>query len=206
MDKVIVLGASGHARSVVDIILQNKEYEVYGLVAGDKESGFWGIDVVGQDSDLKEIYDSGIKYAFVAIGNNEIREKISNTLKEIGYQLINVISKYAVISPHAKLETGIVVMPGAVLNAEVIIGEGCIVNTNVSIDHDDVIGKYSHIAPGCAISGFTQIGRKCFLGTGTNVIDSVVIEDEVTIGAGTVVIKNIIKGSKVVGVPARIIQ
>lgn len=205
MDKVIVLGASGHARSVVDIILQNNEYEVYGLVAGDKESGFWGIEVVGQDFDLQEIYDNGIQYAFIAIGDNYIRERVSNKLKGIGYHLINVISKYAVISPYAKLETGIVVMPGAVINAEVKIGEGCIINTNASIDHDDVIGEYSHIAPGCAISGSTKIGCKCFLGTGTNVIDSIVIEDEVTIGAGTVVIKNILKGSKVVGVPARIV-
>lgn len=206
MDKVIILGASGHARSVIDIILQNNEYEVHGLIAGDKEPGFWGIDVVGQDSDLQKFYNEGIFYAFVAIGNNAIREKTSNRLKNIGYQLINVISKYAVISPRAKLETGIVIMPGAIVNAEVHIQEGCIINTNASIDHDDVIGQYSHIAPGCAISGYSKVGRKCFMGTGSSVIDSIIIEDEVTIGAGTVVIKNVLKGTKVVGVPGRIIQ
>lgn len=206
MDKVIILGASGHARSVIDIIIQNNEYEVYGLIAGDKELGFWGIDVVGQDSDLQRIYNEGVLYAFVAIGNNAIREKLSSRLRNIGYQLINVISKYAVISPHAKLETGIVIMPGAIVNAEAQIQDGCIINTNASIDHDDVIGQYSHIAPGCAISGFTKVGSKCFIGTGSSVIDSIIIEDEVTIGAGTVVIKNVLKGKKVVGVPGRVIQ
>ncbi|WP_310603772.1 acetyltransferase [Anaerosporobacter sp.] len=202
MNKVIILGASGHARSVLDIIRQNNEYEICGLIAGQEETGFWGIPVIGQDSDLQRIYEEGIRYAFVAIGNNVVRKKLSNKLKDIGYELINVISKYAVISAHAKLETGIVVMPGAVINAEAHIGEGCIINTNTSIDHDDIIGQYSHIAPGSSISGSTKIGCGCFLGTGTNVIDSIVIEDEVTVGAGSVVIRNIPKGAKVVGVPA----
>ena len=206
MKRVIILGASGHARSVIDIITQNNEYEVHGLIGGKEEQGFWGIPVIGQDTDLQKLYDEGIRYAFVAIGNNSVRKKLANKLKVIGYQLINVISKYAIISPHAKLETGIVVMPGAIVNAEAQIGEGCIINTNASIDHDDVIGQYSHIAPGCSISGFTKIGRECFLGTGTNVIDSIVIEDEVTIGAGSVVIRNISKGARVVGVPARQIK
>lgn len=203
MDKVIILGASGHARSVIDIIMQNNEYEVYGLIAGQEELGFWGIPVIGQDSDLQKIYNEGIQYAFVAIGNNAVRKKIANKLKGIGYQLINVFSKYSFISSYVILETGIVVMPGAVINAEARIGEGCIINTNASIDHDTIIGEYSHIAPGCAISGSTKIGRGCFLGTGTNVIDSIVIEDEVTVGAGSVVIRNISKGAKVVGVPAQ---
>lgn len=203
MEKVIILGASGHAKSVIDIIMQNNEYEVYGLIASQEELGFWKIPVIGQDSDLQKLYNEGIRYAFVAIGNNEVRKKLANKLKDIGYQLINIFSKYAIISPYAILETGIVVMPGAVINAEARIGEGCIINTNASIDHDTIIGEYSHIAPGCAISGSTKIGRGCFLGTGTNVIDSIVIEDEVTVGAGSVVIRNISKGAKVVGVPAQ---
>jgi UDP-perosamine 4-acetyltransferase len=205
MEKVIVLGASGHARSVIDIILQNNEYNVQGLIASENENGFWGINIIGQDSDLQKIYDEGTRYAFVAIGNNRIRKKLIKNLTSIGYQMINVISKYAIISPYARLETGIAVMPGAVIIAEAQIGEGCIINTNASIDHDDIIGEYTHIAPGCAISGATKIGNQCFLGTGVRVIDSIIIEDEVTIGAGTVVIKNISKGSKVVGVPARYI-
>lgn len=206
MDKLIILGASGHARSVVDIIIQNDEYEIYGLVSEKEELGFWGIPIIGKDSDLQSLYDEGIRYAFVAIGSNEIRKRLTNKLKIIGYQLINVISKHAVISPRAMLNSGIAVMPGAVINAEAQIGEGCIINTNASIDHDDIIGQYSHIAPGCVISGFTKVGSQCFLGTGTKVIDFIVIEDEVTVGAGAVIIKNISKGEKVVGVPAHQIR
>ena len=202
MNKVIVLGASGHARSVVDIIMQNNEYEVYGLIADEREKGFWGIEVIAQDSDLERLYNQGIQYAFVAIGNNAIRKKLTERLKSIGYKMINVISKHAIISPYSKLANGIVIMPGAVINAGVQIEEGCIINTNTSIDHDDIVGAYSHIAPGCAISGFTKIGSECFLGTGTSVIDSITIEDRVTVGAGSVVIRNIEKGLKVAGVPA----
>lgn len=205
MKKLIILGASGHARSVIDIILQNNEYEIHGLIAAKSEEGFWGINVIGEDKDLQKFYNEGVKYAFVAIGNNAIRQKLSEKLMEIGYEMINVISKWAIVSQYSELETGIVIMPGAVINAGVKLGKGCIINTNATIDHDNEIGEYSHIAPGCVISGSTKIGNRCFLGTGTNVIDSITIGDEVTIGAGTVVIKNIDNKKKVVGVPAHFI-
>lgn len=206
MKKMIVLGAAGHARSVVDMILQNGEYEICGLVAGKGEKGFWGISVIGQDEELAGLYEQGITYAFVAVGNNLVRKKLSDYLQKIGYHLITVISKYAVVSPYARIQSGTAVMPGAVINAGVQVGKGCIINTHASIDHDDVIGDYSHVAPGCTISGYTKIGKACFLGTGTKVIDAVVIGDQVTAGAGTVIIRNIPDGQKIAGVPARCIE
>lgn len=206
MEKVVILGASGHARSVADIIIQNSEYEIIGLVANSNESGFWGIPVIGDDSCLEILHKQGVNFAFVAIGQNKIRKMLSSKLIKMGYHLINAISKDAIISPHAKLGCGVAVMPGAILNAEANIGDGCIINTNASIDHDDIVGAYTHIAPGCAISGSTRIGEGCFLGTGTRVIDSIIIEDNVTVGAGSVVIRNIKKDSKVVGVPTHYIQ
>ena len=85
-------------------------------------------------------------------------------------------------------------------------GKGCIINTNASLDHEDVVGDYTHIAPGCALSGKVTVGKQCLLGTGCRVIDGISIGDNSTIGAGTVVIKAIAGNCTAVGVPARVIK
>lgn len=206
MQKVVIIGAGGHAKVIVDILQQNEEYEVAGLVDNNPSSSFWNIPVLGNDDDLEWIYQRlEIRYAFVALGNGKIRERVTKKVINTGFQLINVISKYSIISDRARLGKGIVVMPGAIINADVQIADNCIINTNASIDHDGKIGGYTHIAPGCAVSGYVTIGKRCLLGTGSRVIDRIEIGDNTIVGAGAVVVKNIEGDCTVVGVPARMV-
>lgn len=207
MKKVLVIGAGGHAKVIVDILRQNMEYEVVGLIDQPGTDGFWNIPVIGSDEDLPRLRaEIGVKYAFVALGNGRLREKVTDKVIAAGYTLISVISKHAVISKRVCLGVGTAIMPGAVVNADVVIGKGCIINTNASLDHEDVVGDYTHIAPGCALSGKVTVGKQCLLGTGCRVIDGISIGDNSTIGAGTVVIKAIAGNCTAVGVPARVIK
>lgn len=207
MKKVLIIGAGGHSKVIVDILQQNMEYEIIGLVDQSGKSGFWGIPVVGNDSDLARLRNEmHVNYAFVALGNGQLREKVTQKAMAAGYELINIISRDAIISSHARIGRGTVIMPGAVVNADVVIGESCIINTNASVDHECRIGDYSHVAPGCALSGKTKIGRQCMLGTGCRVIDEIYIGDNTIIGAGAVVKDSIVGNCTVVGVPAKVIK
>lgn len=207
MKKVLIIGAGGHAKVAVDILWQNKEYEIVGLVDRPGAKGFWNIPVVGRDEDLSRLKNEmHINYAFVALGNGQLRERVTQKVIAAGYDLVRVISKEAIISDYAKIGNGTVIMPGAVINAEAVIGEGCIINTNASVDHECLIGDYTHIAPGCALSGKIVIGRQCMLGTGCRVIDGISIGDNTVIGAGAVVIDSIAGNCTVVGVPGKIIK
>lgn len=207
MKKTVIVGAGGHAKVIADILLQNGEYEIVGLIDKNAKEGFWGIPVLGNDDLLYELYRTEkVRYAFVALGDGKVREKISQQILDAGYQLINAISRHAVLSPTCKVGQGVAVMPGAVINAEAEIGNGCIVNTNASVDHEVKVGEYSHIAPGCAISGCVRIGRQCLIGTGSRIIDKVRIGDYVTVGAGAAVIRDYMEAGTVVGIPARKIK
>lgn len=207
MKRILLIGAGGHSKVVADILQQNMEYEIAGLIDQPGKSGFWGIPVVGSDDDLARLHDEmHVSHAFVALGNGQLREKVAHKAKAAGYELVNIISKDAVISGHARIGSGTVIMPGAVVNADVEIGEGCIINTNASVDHECRIGDYTHVAPGCALSGKTQIGRQCMLGTGCRVIDGINVGDHTIIGAGTVVIGSIAGNCTVVGVPGKMIK
>lgn len=207
MKKVLIIGAGGHSKVIVDILQQNMEYEITGLIDQAGKSGFWGIPVVGSDDDLLRLRNEmHVDYAFVALGNGQLREKVTQKAMAAGYELVNVVSKDAIISSRARIGRGTVIMPGAVVNADVVIGDGCIVNTNASLDHECQIGDYTHVAPGCALSGKTVIGRQCMLGTGCRVIDGISIGDHTIIGAGAVVIDSFAGNCTVVGVPGKMIK
>ena len=203
-EKVLIIGAGGHAKVVVDILLEQKKYEVVGFVDRDSEKEYRGIKVIGQDEELSLFYKNGIRKVFVALGSNKIRKKLQIECKNIGFDIINIISSRATISPTVKLGNGIVIMDGAIVHADAVVKDGCIINTNASVDHDCCIDEYTHIAPGTAISGYTAVGRECFIGTGCSIIDGITIGDHVTVGAGGVVVKDIIDSGIAVGIPAKI--
>ena len=214
-EKLIIIGAGGHARSCTDILLQNGEYDIAGCVDRSysisdpafMNIGDCRIPVIGNDDMLEELFfEKGFRRVFVALGNNKIRKKLYDIVTGIGFSPVNIVSKRAVISPSARLGSGICVMAGAVINVNTVIGNDCIINTNCSLDHDCIVGDHCHIAPGTAVSGTVHIGDTVQLGTGTSVIDGLTIGSGSFIGAGSAVVKNIPENVLAYGVPARIIR
>jgi len=205
MEKLIILGTGGHARSVMDILLQNNDFDIIGCIAPES-CEVLGQPVIGNDNDLESIFSNGIKNIFVALGDNRLRDGLFQKVKSIGFCPINIISRYAMISPRAHLGNGICVMAGAVINVNTIIEDNSIINTHCSIDHDCYIGRSAHIAPGVALSGTVKIGTGVQVGTGASVIDGVSIGDWAFIGGGAAVVSNIPDSVLAYGVPARIIR
>jgi len=97
-------------------------------------------------------------------------------------------------------------MAGVVINAEAHIGDLSIVNTGATVDHDCRVGRGVHIAPQCALAGNVMVGDYTFLGIGTKVIPEMIVGQDVTIGAGGIVITDIASESTAVGVPAKVIK
>lgn len=164
MNKLAIIGAGGHARSVIDLFQQMNEYEIIGCLdpcykVQKTVSHMQNMPIIGDDSLLESLSQKGIEYAFVALGDNKKREKMMRMAKRYSLKLATAISPGAYISPNANIGEGSCIMAGAVLNVNCAIGKGVIINTNASIDHDCKIGNYVHIAPGTAISGYTTISN-----------------------------------------------
>ncbi|OPA80199.1 hexapeptide transferase [Paenibacillus selenitireducens] len=204
--KVVIIGAGGHAKVVIDMIQSNPEFEIIGCTDRIGNRKISGIPVLGDDSILPQLYEQGIRHAFVAIGGNSVRHQLARHALDTGFELINAISPHAYVADSVILGSGIAVMPGAVLNAEACIGNNSIINTCASVDHECYIGETCHIAPGCNISGNVRIGEGTFLGTGTKVIDGMTIGSWSILGSGAVVVKDIPSYCLAVGVPAKIIK
>jgi acetyltransferase-like isoleucine patch superfamily enzyme len=76
---------------------------------------------------------------------------------------------------------------------------------NVGLSHDDVIGDYTCIAVGVSFSGSVRIGRNCFLGTNSTIVNASVGEG-CMIGAGTLILHDVPPGEVWVGNPGRFLK
>ncbi len=200
-----MVGAGGHAKSVLDIALQNSEYEIVGCL-DVKPGTLLGVPILGTDELLPQLINSGVRYIFIALGNNLLRKKLFDYSSQLGYHAATIIHKSATISPNAIVGAGTCVMAGATINAGSTVGTNCIVNTNASIDHDCQIGNHAHLAPGVTLSGYVTCGEGVHIGTGSCIIDRITIGEGCYIGAGSVVVKNQPGNALVFGNPARLIR
>ena len=197
--RVVLVGGGGHARVILDILTANQEYEIAGFTSlemDEKTSTMFQCSWLGTD-----VASEKTTHVFVAIGNNHRRRASTQQLKD--FTLINAISRHAILSRHATLGLGIAIMPGAIVNAGTQVGDGAIINTNASVDHDCLIGAFSHIAPGVAIAGSVRIGEEVLIGTGARIIPGVTIGNRAIIAAGAVVIHDVAPNVTVAGVAAK---
>jgi len=87
-----------------------------------------------------------------------------------------------------------------------ILDEGCYIDTLCNIGHQAIIGKYSIIASGAIIGGSCIIGDHCFVGLNATIKNGVHICDNVIIGQGSSVIKDIVDPGIYAGFPVRFIK
>jgi acetyltransferase-like isoleucine patch superfamily enzyme len=57
--------------------------------------------------------------------------------------------------------------------------------------------------PGVNLSGGVTVGDRCLLGTGSLVLETLTLGNDVIVGGGAVVTKNVDPGLCVVGIPAK---
>lgn len=207
MEKIILLGSGGHAKSVVDVIEQGNLFEIAGFldIPEKQEFSYKNYKVIGVDSDLKKFYNMGIKYGFVTMGymgKKTPRVKLYQNLKEANFKLPIIKDLSACVAFDATIEEGVFIGKNAVINANAHIGKMSIINTGAIVEHECVIGEYTHIAVGAVLGGGIIIGKETFIGANATVIQGVEIGNCAIVGAGSVVLKNVSDKETVIGNPA----
>ncbi|MCX7904020.1 MAG: acetyltransferase [Caloramator sp.] len=207
---VVIIGAGGHARVVLDILLAMKNKEdinILGFIDDNKEGEILGFKILGKVDDLMDLKN---KYpnlkAVPAIGDNKIRRFIVSKLNSFGIDLFTAVHPSAVIGGNVEIGKGTVVMPLVVINNSAKVGIAAIINSSAVVEHDNIIGDFAHISPGAHLAGTVEVGALSHIGTGANVIPGIKIGKNVTVGAGSVVIKDIEDNAVAVGVPAKVIK
>src|SRR5699024_5051807 len=189
-NKLLIIGASGHGKVVADIAIKMNQWKSIEFLDDDPTKKMsLGLKVIGC---TKNLFDYTDNYdIFVAVGDNEIRKELFKKLVEVGASIPILVHPSAIIGEYVKIGYGTVVMAGTVVNCCTEIGEGCIINTGSTIDHDNFIGCFVHISPGVHLAGEAKVGNDSWLGIGSIVSNNINITSGCKIGAGAVVVKNI---------------
>lgn len=204
MNKLVIIGASGHGKVIADIAEKNGYTDIVFLDDNPHHAKLCGrYDVVGSSSQA-EIYKNAD--FIVGIGNGKIRCKIQKELVEKDLNIVSLFHPSAVIAQDVKIDVGTVVMAGAVVNTCAEIGKGCIINTCASVDHDCCIGDFVHVSVGSHVAGTVTIKDNTWIGAGAIVSNNIEIVSDCMVGAGAVVVNDIKESGTYIGVPARKIK
>lgn len=198
MNRLIIIGASGHGKVIADIARLNGYKDIVFLDNNPSVQACAGWPVVGPDTRVNELEGD----VFIAIGKGGIRKRLME--KYLARSFPTLIHPAAVVAESASIGIGSAVMAGAVINPDARIGKGCIVNTSSSVDHDCAVADYVHVSVGAHLCGTVTVGEGTWIGAGTIVKNNVNICGGCMIGAGAVVVKDIATPGTYVGVPAKI--
>ena len=197
--KYVFIGAGGHARVLASVIESNHAELV---AVFDSSPGKTALEGVKNEGAYQQDKHPNAEI-IIAIGDNVIRERIS---QEIKHKVGQAIHSAAIVDRLVNLAEGVQIIQGAIVNRGVSIGKHTIVNTNATVDHDCEIGDFVHIAPGATLCGGVKVGKGTLIGANATVLPNCIIGKNVSVGAGAVVTTDLPDNVIVAGVPAKIIK
>jgi len=203
---VILLGAGGHAKVVLDL-LQGSVRTVIGVcdpnLAIEGVDTWRGIPVLGDDSAIHQYVPESVELAngMGSLPGSLTRQWLHLTFSQQGYRFATLVHPSAVLGTGVTLAQGVQVMAGCVIQADTCIGVGTIINTAAQIDHDGQIGSHVHIAPGAVLSGEVMVEENAHIGPNATLIQGKCIGRGAIVGAGTTVLRDIPAYHQLTGPP-----
>ena len=198
---VVVYGAGGHGRVVMDAVLA-AGFHLVGFVDDLLPVGAdtGGSVVLGNAEWLTGKAELAVA---LGIGCNRTRRRVHEIVVAAGGEVLTVVHPAATVSPRASVAPGAVVLAGAVVNIGARIGVGAIVNSGALAEHDVIVGDFAHVSPNATLAGAARLADGAHLGAGATVLPGIAVGEGAIVGAGAVVTKDVAAGQVAVGIPAR---
>jgi len=203
LENLVIVGAGGFGRETALMVDQMQEWNLIGYYDDGIEPGMIidGKPVLGNVSSLNENHNEVA--VVIAIADPSTRQRIAASLVNKKLYFPSLIHPTALVGAKSNsIGKGCIVTAGVILTTGITLNDFVIVNLSTTIGHDAHIADFTSIMPQCSISGNVTLGTKCFLGSGTRILQGLTIGDNSIVGAGAVVTKSFASNSKLVGVPA----
>jgi sugar O-acyltransferase (sialic acid O-acetyltransferase NeuD family) len=210
MQKVVIVGAGGHGREVLDVFEalneEASQYEVLGFIV---ETGFGtpgelvnGRPIMG-DFDWLERHTREVE-VICGVGAPELRRRLAQRGAAVGARFCSVVHPSVVRTRWIEVGAGVLIAAGCVLTNQIRIGNHVHVNVGCTIAHDGMLEDFATLAPGVHVCGNVTLEEGCYIGSGANIVERRRIGAWAVVGAGSTIIEDVPPNTTVVGVPGRV--
>jgi len=200
MKKLAIIGTKEFAIQIKGFAKRIGKYEIVGYLDNIEPVGniIDGYPVLGTVKDAIALYKAGkLDAVFIAVGYTrfDLRESFYNELK-------GKVPFANIIEPTAELGEGVILGEGIYIGRNTIIDDGAelkdntFIHRNCLIGHDSVIGKHTYCSGMDHMAGYCNVGERTFIGLSVCVADHMIIGDDVYVGIGSIVAKNLKKPGK----------
>ena len=208
MKRLALIGSKDLAEQIQNYVARTGTYSVVGFFDDYVESGtiIRGLPILGKISDAEKKYSEGFfDYVFFAAGYNNFsfREKVFSSLSE-HIPFANIIDPSVSFGQNTKVGKGIYIGPDSIIGDNTIIGDNVFIHGNTIIAHDNVIGNHTYISGRVDTAGFCCIGERNFVGIKVLFSDHVKTCNDVWIGLGCIVAKDIKEPGKYMSPSAKL--
>jgi sugar O-acyltransferase (sialic acid O-acetyltransferase NeuD family) len=207
LPKLMIVGAGGFGREMLAWARQAVQCGVEWEVGDFIDDNLAALDgkntparVVGRISDYQPKSD---EVFICALGVPAVKRKAMELLLARGAVFARLIHRTAVIGDNVEMAAGVVMCPYSIASANNRLGVGVALNLHATVDHDATVDDWSQINCHCDLTAAVRVGKEVFLGSRVSIIPNVQVGDRAYIGAGSVVLRDVVPGAKVVGSPAR---
>lgn len=138
-----------------------------------------------------------------AIGSPKARKRVTQILEQRGARFVTFIADQTTIGQNVQIGHGTVVCPGVVIQPDCEIGNHVHIGSNCAVGHDTFIGHCTSLSPMVNLMSSIFVGEKSFFGGSSTIIPGLKIADEVVVGAGSVVTRDVPEAVTVKGVPGK---
>lgn len=205
MRKIVIFGAGGLGRLVLDTLIQADHYHPAAFLDSDANRhglDIDGVPVIGGMDRVAELRRSGVDTAIVAIGDMRNRVAVAEQLARRGMALASAIHPLASIAPSAILGNHLIIGARAAVCVHARIGEHAVVLAGCIVEHDNELGEGVFLHPAVRLAGGVKVQDFAVLQIGACVIPYREVGRNSRVAPGAVVIRDVLPGTTVFGVPA----
>jgi sugar O-acyltransferase (sialic acid O-acetyltransferase NeuD family) len=210
MERLVIVGAGGFGREVFSVIQEINHVKPTWDVLGFLDDDAQALDVF-QDyppilGPLEHYRHLDRPHLICSVGNPKDRKRIVEQMSGMGAHWATILHPTVRFGTNSTIGEGCIFCARSGLTVDAKVGNHVHMNCNSGTGHDARIGDFCTLSSYVDICGRVVLEEGVFLGSHASVLPSAHIGAWATVGAGSVVLRNVSAGGTVLGVPAKTIR